>query len=132
MSQIKILQDLPQGELPQREERLRNTCFVIFMQNDLPLGQNTQREERLRDKKENVFNQKSLGSASRRTSTGRREKPFFCAKNTKKFTQSFFSLCNLPQGKVSPHKNKKRFSSSFFSLSKEVIFEFLKVAVQKK
>jgi hypothetical protein len=29
MSQIKIHKDLPQGELPQREERLRKTLFGI-------------------------------------------------------------------------------------------------------
>ena len=34
-------------------------------------------------------------------------------------SQSFFSLCNLPQGKISQHKNtKKGFTQSFFSLWK--------------
>ncbi len=66
------------------------------------------------------FNQKSLGSASRRTSTERRKtkKNLFVQKTQKSFSSSFLSLCNLPWGKVSPHKNKKRFSSSFFSLWK--------------
>jgi hypothetical protein len=57
------------------------------MQSDLPLSRiHTQREERLREKKENVFNQKSLGSASRRTSTERRKtkKNHFSAKIHKK------------------------------------------------
>ncbi len=44
------------------------------------------------------------------------EKPFLCKKHTKSFSLSFFSLCNLPWGKVSLYKNKKRFSSFFFSL----------------
>ncbi len=48
----------------------------------------------------------------------RPRKPFFVQKHKNSFSQSFFSLCNLPWGKVSPHKNKKRFSSSFFSLWK--------------
>jgi hypothetical protein len=37
MSQIKIQWDLPQGENPQREERLRKICFVFFMQTDFLL-----------------------------------------------------------------------------------------------
>ncbi len=68
--------------------------FLIKSHQDLPQGELLRREERLR-------------------------KAFFCAKKHKKsFSQSFVSLCNLPWGKVSPHKNKKRFSSSFFSLWK--------------
>jgi hypothetical protein len=31
MSKIKIHLDLPQGELPQREKRLRKTYFWVFM-----------------------------------------------------------------------------------------------------
>ncbi len=171
MSQIKILQDLPQGELPQREERLRKTLFYDFMQSDLPLGQNTQREERLqrpilclasskilrgedtlargrggwgvniwktqdtamyytyiesslsktKRKKENVLNQKSLGSASRRTSKERTKtkKNLFCAKKHKKVFLSLSSVCVIyPRGRSVRLKTKKRFSSSFFSLWK--------------
>ena len=65
------------------------------MQSDLSLGQNTQRAERLREKKENVFNQKSLGSASRRTSTERRKtwkNLFLCKKHKTEFSQSFWGL----------------------------------------
>ncbi len=73
MSQIKIQQDLPQGELPQREESLRKTLFCDFMRTDLPLGQNTQREERLREKRKMFLIKILLGSASMRTSTERRK-----------------------------------------------------------
>ncbi len=53
MFQIKIRQDLPQGELSRREERLRKPflCFYVFMRTDFLLGQIKQREERLREKK---------------------------------------------------------------------------------
>ena len=63
---IESHQDLPQGELLRREERLIKTSFV--------------------------------------------------EKTQKSFSQSFFSLCNLPYGKVSLHKNTTGFSQSFFSL----------------
>ena len=36
MSEIKIHYDMLQGELPQKEERLRKTFFCVFMQTDLP------------------------------------------------------------------------------------------------
>jgi hypothetical protein len=49
-SQIKIHEDLHQGELPQREESLRKT-FIVFMLNDLPVGvDNTKRRKTWRKK----------------------------------------------------------------------------------
>ncbi len=38
MSQIKIQLDLPQGENPQREERLRKICFVVLCGLTFPKG----------------------------------------------------------------------------------------------
>ncbi len=45
MFQIKIQQDLQQGELPKREERLRKTLFCDFLQADLPQGENTREKK---------------------------------------------------------------------------------------
>jgi hypothetical protein len=52
--------------------KTKKYLFSVFMWTDLSLGLITMREER-RNKKENVLNQNSLGSASRRTSTERRK-----------------------------------------------------------
>ncbi len=46
--QIKIQQDLPQGENPQREERLRKTCFVFICGLTFSWGYFTQRGEKIR------------------------------------------------------------------------------------
>jgi hypothetical protein len=84
----------------------------------------TQREERLREKKENVFNQKSLGSASRRTSTERRKtkKNLFCAKKHKTVFLSLSSLCVIyPGGRSVRIKTKKVFF--IFLLSVEALLE---------
>ncbi len=57
MSQIKIQQDLPQGENPQREERLRKICFVFFMRTDfLPWVFYTERRKN-KNNMENFRNQ---------------------------------------------------------------------------
>ncbi len=46
MSQIKIQQDLPQGENSQREERLRKICFVFLCGLTFSCGYFTQRQEK--------------------------------------------------------------------------------------
>ena len=48
MSQIKIQQDLPQGDNPHREERLRKICFVFLWGLTFSCGYLTQREEKIR------------------------------------------------------------------------------------
>ena len=118
MSQIKILQDLPQGEPPQREERLRKTCD--FMQSDLPLGQNTQREERLREKRKMILikSHQDLPQGELLRREERLRKTFFVKKHKRVFL-SLSSLCVIYPGERSVRINtQKGLSQSFFSLWK--------------
>ncbi len=48
MFQIKIQKDLPQGENPQRGERLRKICFVFLCGLTFSCGYFTKREEKIR------------------------------------------------------------------------------------
>jgi hypothetical protein len=48
MTLIKIQKDLPQGENPQREERLRKICLVFLCGVTFSWGYFTQREEKIR------------------------------------------------------------------------------------
>ena len=57
MSQIKIQQDLPQGENPQREERLRKTLFCDFMRTDFLLWVFYTERRKNKNNMENFLNQ---------------------------------------------------------------------------
>jgi hypothetical protein len=48
MSPIKIQYDLPQGENPQREDRLRKICFEFLRGLTFSCGYFTRREEKIR------------------------------------------------------------------------------------
>jgi len=72
MSQIKIHKDLPQEELPQREERLRKT-FLVFLCSMTFLKARLHTEKKEYMKKYKRFQIKILRISSRRASTERRK-----------------------------------------------------------
>jgi hypothetical protein len=114
MSQIKMLQILPQGELLQREERLWETFLWYYVGWSSPRLDYTER----RTTKRNIPTQNSLVSASMKTSTERRKAKkhlFFVHKITKKIVLSLSTLFLL-------HKITKKFFLVFL-LSVEVLPE---------
>jgi hypothetical protein len=72
LSQIKIHKDLPQEELPQREERLRKT-FLVFLCSMTFLKARLHTENKEYMKKYKRFQIKILRISSRRASTERRK-----------------------------------------------------------
>ncbi len=124
MSKIKILQDLPQGELPQREERLRKTGYLILCSLTFLQGR-IHREKKDEEKKRKMFlikGHQDLPQGELLRGEERLRKNFFDQKKHKKAFLSLSSLCVIyPGGRPVRIKTKKVFF--IFLLSVEALLE---------